>query len=187
MRKKIGDIGEDLVLLGGIAVLGYFILQKFLPDFGAGFSKNNSGSDDAASKAAAADLAASQAAGSQQSLSSSSIAGMASSINQYLQQLDFWGNPSPDLSSAVQQVLQCQTATDWFALVSAFGTKAYNTGGTMSLCSWIAVWCTNLNLPAALQAAITWDKQNDADDASTQVGLLNGLMQNLGVAQTFTI
>jgi uncharacterized protein (UPF0333 family) len=188
MQKRVGDITEDLLLFGAVGIGLYFLFTKLLPNFGQGVNENNAGSAAATTTAAAADTAAAAAAGSKQTLSNSSIAAMASTINNDLQITDFSGNPNPNLMDAVTQVAQCNTAADWFALITAFGNKNFNTGGALSLCSWTASECTSMGLVAALQAAISWDvAQGNTTDAATQVQNLNGTMNSMGVAQSFTL
>jgi hypothetical protein len=187
-RKRVGDITEDLFLFGAVGVGLYLLVTKLLPNLGQGISQNNAGAAAATTSAGQADATAAAAAGSKQTLSNSAIAALASTINNDLQVTDFSGNPNPSLSDAVTQVAQCNTAADWFALVNAFGVKSFNTGGSLSLCSWTASECTSMGLVAALQAAIGWDvAQGNTSDAAIQVQNLNGTMSALGVAQTFTM
>lgn len=189
-KATVGDIGEDLILIGGVGLLAYFVLKNFLPNLGQGVSQNNTQTAATTTDAYNADLAAAQSAGGQQSLSATAIAAMASQIDNDLQSTSFWtGSPTPDLADAVAQVDKINNSVDWYALIKAFGVRNYNTGGSQSLCSWFAIECTQVGLVAALQAAIKWSEQDDATGITAQnaVNTLNTIMQNIGATESFNM
>lgn len=190
MRKTsaVGSLGEDIALLA-IAGFGiWYLVNNLLPNAGSGIKDNQAASSTAQSSAANSDLAKAQAAGEVGVLTDSQIASMAAIIDNALQQTGFWtGNPQPDMDTVVKQVMMCSDNVDWLKLQSVFGTKMYNTTGNMSMCSFLAIWCTSLGLAAAIQAGLTayeaWKGPGTANDFANQ---LNDQMTCLDVQEVFT-
>lgn len=189
-KRKVGSIGEDLLLVAVVGGLGYYALKKILPDAGKGISDNNAQTSSTTTVAASADLAKAQASGQSQTLSDTDIANAAAQINNDLQITTFWtGKPNPNIIDAVLQVAKVNNSVDWYALVKAFGVRNFNTDGNMSTCSWFATGCTQLGLVAALQQGIQWSEAYNTDgiDAKDAVDNLNLIMEGIGVSERFNL
>jgi hypothetical protein len=184
-KNRVGDIAEDLILVAVVLGGGYLLVKNLPNMFGGLLSSGNVNANqqalaDTQAKAATASLAASTAAGVQQSISANQAATAAQNI------YDTFNGSSIDttnMSTAYNSINICANETDWNALVVAFGTKSFNPSGSF-MCSAFGTGCESLNLPAAIQAAISVEGQDDPVSAQMWVNEFNALWQSIGVGQT---
>lgn len=155
VRKKSTVAGIDLGNLLTIAVVGVggYLVWKYVINGsgGNGTSQNNSDIDKNTLDAAANDLAKSKAKGIQQELPDTELNGYADSIFQLIGNAG--GDPVIDSGTAAAVdniVTQVNNDTDWFRLVQLFGTKKYNSGGSMSSCALLGLGCDSYDLPGLL-------------------------------------
>lgn len=152
------DIGQ-LVTLAAVGIGGYLVWKYVLNGSGNGTSQNNAAIDQNTAASAASDLAKSLAKGIQQQLSDTELNGYADSIFQLIGNAG--GSPIIDAGTAASVdniVTQVNNDTDWFKLVQLFGTKKYNSGGSMSSCALLGLGCDSYDLPGLLR--LTMPAQN---------------------------
>jgi hypothetical protein len=105
-KRKVGDIGMDLLLIGGLGLAAYFLLNKLGGGLETGTSSNNTAIDQNTSTAVANDQTAAAAQGIKQTLSDSTLNGMATTI------FNMAGNGA-DPGDIVQTVDQVNNYADW--------------------------------------------------------------------------
>lgn len=158
VRKKSKVAGMDLGNLLTIAVVtvgGYLVWKYVINGSGNGTSQNNAAIDTNTAAAAASDLAASKAKGIQQQLSDTELNGYADSIFQLIGNAG--GDPVIDggTAAAVDNIVtQVNNDTDWFKLVQLFGTKKFNSGGSVSSCALLGLGCDSYDLPGLLRLTL---------------------------------
>jgi hypothetical protein len=138
--EKMGDITMDLLLVGGLGALAYFIYTQFQSSSSKAQAANNTTAAANTTAANAASLQQAQSTGVQATLSASAINNLANSLAKLIQtgpdNTDSQGNPTaPSAASANAQqlVIQVNNAVDWAALVSAFGTRQDSKNNTVDL------------------------------------------------------
>jgi hypothetical protein len=70
--------------------------------------------------------------------------------------------------------MQCQNAADWYALVQAFGTKQFNSGGSFTMCALLNMGCDSYDLPTAIRSVLTSD----------ELATINSYFSNAGIGIT---
>jgi hypothetical protein len=121
--------------------------------FSTGISDNNATATTNTGATAGSDLALALAAGGKQTVSDSQLSSLANTLYNTMSVMNS-GYSTPDPGPLIEAVETVQTNVDWLRLVQLFGARSFNTGGMFSLCSWVALGCTNLDLGSALKMAL---------------------------------
>ena len=130
MKRSVGAINYNLVILAALGVGGYYLYQKFFGSGNAQNAANNAAITTTTAQTTAGDIAAATAAGGVQTLSNAEASGIASQ----LYDLGISGNPvaQSDQDKMVRLVIQANTQLDLLAIESFFSTKNANTGFSLS-------------------------------------------------------
>jgi hypothetical protein len=145
-KKKIGDINyTPFILIGALGIGAYFLYEAFFGGTSANSANNNAITQNTTA-ANASTLAQSQAV-VPQTLSQSQVNAIATDIYNQGQT----GNAATNMlaSDAAQQqihddLMQINNATDWYAIVSAFGAK--------TSCVFASTGCQNYDLASWIKA-----------------------------------
>ncbi len=140
---------QKFIIPAGVVIGGYFLLKNtnlfnaLTPT--TGVTANNQATAATTAAALQQSLTAAKNSGDLQTLTTAQCASLANDIATQ-------GNLStPNMDQIEQDVIQVNTLTDLLQLLSAFGTRETNTGGDFSLCSWVALGCTAVDMPTFLR------------------------------------
>lgn len=158
-KVKIGDIGGDVVLLGGLGLLGYLVfmnlpglLSKFSPQGG-----NNASMTDVNASGVDQSLAAGKAAGQQPTMTPAQAANIA---NQFF---TLGSLNEPDYYSLNVLLLGINNDQDFLLVEKAFGTKSVNASSSVfSDCYWIGINCSQVDFPTFVKLVFDQDASGDA-------------------------
>jgi hypothetical protein len=158
-RQAVGDIVEDVVLLGGIGLLGYLaitslpgLLSKVTPQGG-----NNSSMTDANATAVQQSLAAGAAAGQTPTITAAQAANIA---NQFF---TLGSLANPDYYALNVILLGINNDQDFLLVEKAFGTKSVNPSDSMwTDCYWVGINCSSVDFPTFVKLVFSQDTTGDA-------------------------
>jgi hypothetical protein len=169
-KKKVGDAGggsfnyTPLVIIGGIGVLAYVILNKLTP----GPSGKTTDAPAIAAQTAATQAAALASAAAKQTATMNSAQANSIATDLYTQfgTYSSFSGGITDAAAAqiVQDMNQINNDTDFYAVSAAFGTKQLQ-------CNIVGYGCTSMDLLTALETFLNSDNKTFINNNFTTQGM----------------
>jgi hypothetical protein len=157
-RQRVGDMTGDLVVLGGVAILGYLLYTKVFKQSGAVTDANKAVTTNTQT---VADAAAKSTAG-QQELSDQELNSLANTI--------YSSGADNDGDAVVSSLGQLANQADWNRLYQLFGTKEASTSW-FSTCNLLGFNCQAMDLGAWCSAILSFQQKQAVNSMFNEAGI----------------